>query len=391
MNTQKIEFKSIKCRMDARKFEVYNVGPTLRSGPLILREVGCPLPKLSVNINADFDGDEIDKCFPSLPESLRDEIVAFQKRALIEKDMIWTPLMCACYEGDRDQVDELLKEGARVEERDGWGWTPLLHACCTKHNEYIIRTLIAHGASVNIADNWGVTPLMVTFEYGSYNEWELRMGKAELDTVNDEGQTALMYACDAGDTSGMQLCYSGARVDIIDNNGMSALDHALETEEISLELAHTIVNQMGELKTRSKENDRLLLDILSRWVTEWQEEIEMSRTKRRHRWGGHSERFMLRESSYDLARNLIYEDLENESSDRFHGLSPLIYACANGNLNIISNLCSQKGTFFSPDFKSQEDLTEYQEKMKALAVEAGERDRYLEENPEERRKILFGA
>nr|QBK85673.1 MAG: ankyrin repeat protein [Marseillevirus LCMAC101] len=324
-----------------------------------------------ITINADFDGDEIDDVF--------------------------SPLMWACYEGDDDRVDELLEEEAPVEEKDDWGWTALMHACCAEHNGYIIRTLIGHGANVNVADIWGVTPLMVTFMYASYNEWELRLGGVALDAVDNEGRTALMYACDAGDTSGMQLCYNKARVDIIDNNKRSALDHALESKKISLDIVNCIMNKMGELKTKSKENDRLLLDTLSRWVTRYTKEIEESRTKRRHRWGGHPERFLLRDRSYDLALSLIYEDMDDngESSDKddkFHGLAPLMYACIKGNADLIIYLCSHKGTFFSPDFKDEElDLAKYQEEMEELAVEAQKFDKYLAENPDVRRKILFGV
>jgi ankyrin repeat protein len=306
----------------------------------------------------------------------------------------YTPLMWACYEGDNDRVYQLLKKDqTQVEERDKNGWTPLMHACCAKDNEYIIRTLIASGASVNVTSFQKVTPLMVTFEYSSGNEWVLRIGRAELDALDNKGRTALMYACDAGDTSGMQLCYSGARVDIIDDNGLSALDHALESEEVKLELVHTIVCQMGELKTRSKENDRRLLNLLSRWVEEWVEELEMSRFKAKNQWGGHFERFRLREESYDVARECKVwnpdTDYDGKYVYEFHGLSPLLYACINGKIDFILDLCSQKDTFFSPVFDDIE-YQEYQKKVGELAVEAQKTDKYFADNRTARREILFG-
>ncbi len=288
----------------------------------------------------------------------------------------FTPLMWACYEGDRDRVDELLKEGAVVEEKDNWGRTALTHACCTENNGYIIRTLISHGANVNSIDICGVTPLMITFKYGSYNEWELRVGGAELDAIDNKGRTALMYACDAGDISGQQLCYNGANVDIIDNEGRSALDYALESGEIQNELVHRVASSMEELKTRSNDNDRLLRDELSKYVSEYAKEIVESRSKKRHRWGGHYEKFMLREESYELVEEINYNYPGDSDKDngyaRFHGISPLIYACINGSIDLILKLCSQKGTFFSPDFKNQDSLkylTEYQKEMERLAIE----------------------
>jgi len=299
----------------------------------------------------------------------------------------YSPLMWACYEGDRDWVDELLKEGASVEERDKWGWTPLLHACCAERNGYIIRTLISHGANVDAAGEQGETPLMVTFKYGSLNERELRIGKSNLDAVDVKGRTALMYACDEGD-DGQQLCYGGARVDIIDEDGRSALDHALESEHDNLEIVHTIVRRAGGLKTASEENDRILRDLLLRWVREYVQEIEESRSKTRHRWGGHPERFILRENSYHFARRFMNEGPEDE----FCRMAPLIYACLNGMDDLILELCSRRGSFFSPDYKNEESLKyleKYQEDMEKLANDCRKTDGRLDADSEIRRKILF--
>ena len=229
-----------------------------------------------------------------------------------------------------------------------------------------------------------------------------------MDTQQDdvgvgEEYSPLMWACYEGDLHQVnELLEKGASVEEKDGSGWAALDHALEIEskDLRFELVCCLLPHMKELKTRNKENDSLLQDVLSRWVAEWVKEIEESWTKRRHRWGGHAERFMLREESYDLAQHIIYQWDEDDEND-FHGISPLIYACADGKINLVLNLCSQKGTFFSPDFKDTffspdfkdtfERLVEYQEKMEELAFEAQKRDKYFEENPEERRKILFGV
>ena len=109
------------------------------------------------------------------------------------------------------------------------------------------------------------------------------------------------------------------------------------------------------------------LDEFSQYIIEYIEEIEMSRTKARHRWGGHYQKFMIRENSYQLARELFYRD----NKDMFYGLSQLIYACLQGDLDLIIDLCSNIGNAPAPLASTTDDfLTEYPKMMKKLALEA---------------------
>lgn len=204
----------------------------------------------------------------------------------------------------------------------------------------------------------------------------IEMANYELDTK--EEYTQLIQACYDGDVYQVEdLLKKGASVEEKDGSGNMAIDYALEIDieveggDLRTKLVCTVVDYMDDLKTRNEHNDRLLQREISKWVIEYVEEIVDSRSKKRHRWGGHYEKFRLREDSYDLAQDLIYEDVE-DGSDVFYGLSPLLYACLTGNTELILRLCCQKGSFFSPDFENKktfEYLAQYQEEMEKLAID----------------------
>ncbi|KAL3160023.1 hypothetical protein ABBQ38_010409 [Trebouxia sp. C0009 RCD-2024] len=59
---------------------------------------------------------------------------------------------------DASGVEQMLKTGAQVDQRDDQGCTPL-HWAADRGSQQVIKTLLAHGADVNAADIDGQTPL----------------------------------------------------------------------------------------------------------------------------------------------------------------------------------------------------------------------------------------
>lgn len=70
-----------------------------------------------------------------------------------------TNLHLAVIEEDVAKVNELLKNGYKVDKQDKAGRTPLMYACMVCNKE-IVTLLIGAGADVNAKDNKGTTPLM---------------------------------------------------------------------------------------------------------------------------------------------------------------------------------------------------------------------------------------
>ncbi|GJQ69653.1 hypothetical protein Trydic_g12132 [Trypoxylus dichotomus] len=69
-------------------------------------------------------------------------------------------------------MELLLRSGARTDNRDSNGETPLIYAVRTKKKD-IVQLLLDHGADVNLAGNNGVTPLDVAIDIEDLDAIEL--------------------------------------------------------------------------------------------------------------------------------------------------------------------------------------------------------------------------
>lgn len=72
--------------------------------------------------------------------------------------MFWTLLGKAAAEGDREKVQELLRDGADVNARDYWGFTALYWAVENRHPE-MVELLLQKGADKYVQCNKGLTAL----------------------------------------------------------------------------------------------------------------------------------------------------------------------------------------------------------------------------------------
>ena len=67
-------------------------------------------------------------------------------------------LRCAAYDGDADQVKQLLAKGAPVDKTDARGMTPL-HYASDQNHPAVAAILLNHHASVDLTNDNGMTPL----------------------------------------------------------------------------------------------------------------------------------------------------------------------------------------------------------------------------------------
>ena len=114
-----------------------------------------------------------------------------------------TPLIEAARKGHDQVVEELIREGARVNVKNKYQLTALYCASCNNHCS-VVTTLIAAGADINVPDQWGVTPLMRAAGWGREEMvCELIRAGASVNVVTSSewwyggqaaGSTALHFA-----------------------------------------------------------------------------------------------------------------------------------------------------------------------------------------------------
>lgn len=90
------------------------------------------------------------------------------------------------------KLEDCIKNGANVDERDSNGWTALLHAEWEKHKS-AVEFLIAHKANVNYQSN-GYCALIEAARWGREEICEMLL-KAGADTnLTWQGRTAVQAA-----------------------------------------------------------------------------------------------------------------------------------------------------------------------------------------------------
>ncbi|SLN25803.1 ankyrin repeat domain-containing protein [Oceanibacterium hippocampi] len=140
----------------------------------------------------------------------------------------WTLLMHAAAEGQTETVDWLLDRGAELGRRDADGRTPLLRAVWDGRSS-VVALLLEAGADVNARDGEGRTPLQVAAARG----YEAMLGQlvaagANLNSRDQDGQSPLIAAAVNGHVSAVAtLIRAGADVNAADENGRTALLQAI--------------------------------------------------------------------------------------------------------------------------------------------------------------------
>ena len=119
-------------------------------------------------------------------------------------------LMEACIEGNLEEAERLLEQGADVNVKDNDGETALIWAAYRGYTD-IAELLIDKEADVNVKDNDGETALMlaISFLFGSTDTTdtaELLIDKgADVDATDNIIWTALIWAAYHGQTEIVDL------------------------------------------------------------------------------------------------------------------------------------------------------------------------------------------
>lgn len=137
-------------------------------------------------------------------------------------------LLAAASAGDADAVALALRDGARLEARDGDGRTALLLASAADHVE-AARVLVAMGADPDALDDRHDTPWLVTGVTGSVAMLEtLLPARPDLGLVNRFGGVSVIPASERGHVDYVRRVVStGIDIDHVNRLGWTALLEAV--------------------------------------------------------------------------------------------------------------------------------------------------------------------
>jgi len=137
-------------------------------------------------------------------------------------------LIEAAETGPVQRVRKLLDQGAKLEARNGKGWTPLMAATHGNQVE-AAALLIAAGADVNARDLLKDTPYLYAGAEGRLEILRLTLGAgADLKSTNRFGGTALIPAAEKGHLENVrELLKTPIDVNHVNNPGWTALMEAV--------------------------------------------------------------------------------------------------------------------------------------------------------------------
>ncbi len=135
-----------------------------------------------------------------------------------------TKLMDAAHRGDKAGFQAAIASGDKLTDVDASGWTPLMYAA-SSYGDSVVSEMLKAGAKVNERSARGETALMASAVTGMADENLLDAG-VDVNAVNDVGMTALMLLVQRGEPDEINaLLKAGADARKKDASGRTALDY----------------------------------------------------------------------------------------------------------------------------------------------------------------------
>jgi ankyrin repeat protein len=139
-----------------------------------------------------------------------------------------SPIFLIAAKGTKDDAEQLLKAGAKVDVHDVYGYTPLTLACIN-NNRPVATAFLEHGANVNCRDKEGSAPLHFAAQLGHSALFSLLIDKgAERNITSKSGVTPFWLAVLAGHFDSARILTQEFKciVDWGDDNGETPLQEA---------------------------------------------------------------------------------------------------------------------------------------------------------------------
>jgi len=138
-------------------------------------------------------------------------------------------LIQAAERGDAALVQQLLRDGADLNGRDGRGRTPIM-AATHANKPAIVKLLIQAGADINLQDEIKDNPFLYAGAEGLLDVLNLLIdARADTRITNRFGGTALIPAAERGHVEVVQelLSRTNVKIDHVNNLGWTALLEAV--------------------------------------------------------------------------------------------------------------------------------------------------------------------
>ena len=169
----------------------------------------------------------------------------------------------AVYNGDKNQLIDILEKSTSLEIRNDQGRTPLMEAVYNKNNE-IATVLINAGADVNAQDNMKNSPFLYAGAEGNIEIVKLALNNgANFKIYNRYGGTALIPAAEKGHLDIVKLLVNWPNFpkNHINNLGWTALLEAVilsDGGKVHVEILEALLNGGCDVNIADKNGDTSL-------------------------------------------------------------------------------------------------------------------------------------
>ncbi len=144
----------------------------------------------------------------------------------------WPPLCWAVKSGRENLVNVLLAGGVEPDQKDSWGWTPLMRAAAAGHEAIAARLIATDKVKLDARDVRERTPLALAATGGHSSVVKLLLAThlVQVNASDDLSRTPLSWAAIGGhaEVVGFLLAVDGVEPDGADNDGNTPLLLAAE-------------------------------------------------------------------------------------------------------------------------------------------------------------------
>ncbi len=164
-----------------------------------------------------------------------------------------TPLIQASSIGDLLTVQNLIKEGANINESDRDGYTPLMHAIWERKID-VAKYLIQSGADIKLKDKGGSDALLYAVNYGQIELVNILLDRgANIETKDASEATPLNCAVSTGHYDLTRLLLDrGANIETRDWLGLTPLLNAIKSS-VSNEIIDLLIKRGANLNAKDNE------------------------------------------------------------------------------------------------------------------------------------------